>query len=150
MSYPPPSVEIKQSVARRRHDLYTAMQDLEASAARASGQPDWEMKVGEALRNLMASLEQHVAEIEAPAGLFTEVIDVAPHLSSAVESLRTEHQEMLEVCGSSVEAISGDGSGQPNEIRQQVLRLLGILAVHRQTGAELLYDTYNVDLATGD
>lgn len=126
------------------------MQDLEASAARASGQPDWEMKVREALTNLMTSLEQHVAEIEAPTGLFTEVIDVAPHLSSAVDSLRTEHQEMLEACGSALEAISGDGSGQANEIRRQVLLLLGILAVHRQTGAELLYDTYNVDLATGD
>jgi hypothetical protein len=35
-------------------------------------------------------------------------------------------------------------------MRRRILRILGLLSMHRQDGAELLFDTHNLDLAAGD
>lgn len=144
-----PSPESHRRIATRRRDLYEAMQRLEASAARASGQEDWTEEVGKALANLESALERHVAEIEADDGLFTEVIDRAPHLAAAVDSLREEHEEMLAACREGID-LTADETATPPAVRQKVLRILELVTLHRQTGAELLFDTYNVDIAAGD
>lgn len=144
-----PSVDSHRRIATRRRDLYEAMQQLEASAARASGLEDWAQQVEEALANLESSLERHIEEIEAKEGLFAQVIDRAPHLSSAVDSMRQEHEEMLNQCRDALDYAAGGGSA-PTTLRGKILDVLGLIAIHRQTGAELLYDTYNVDVGTGD
>lgn len=144
-----PSTESHRRIATRRRDLYEAMRMLEASAARASGLADWMEHIERALSNLESALERHVAEIEAEDGLFADVINRAPHLAAAVDGLRAEHEEMLETCRDALDLASGDRA-TPEQLRSQVLDLLGLVAVHRQTGAELLFDTYNVDLAAGD
>lgn len=146
--YEPATVETHRQIAGRRQDLYDAMQRLESSVARASGLNDWAEKVDEALERLRSSLERHVAEVEAPDGLFADIMDRAPRLAHDVERLRKEHRELTSACRSARDLISADADVQ--EIRRKVLGMLGRLAIHRQRGSELLFDTYNVDLAAAD
>jgi hypothetical protein len=143
-----PSVDTRRRIVDRRQDLYAAMQRLEASAARAASNGDWAAEVRDALANLDSVLQRHVDEIEGPDGLITEVIDRAPHLVPAVDTLRDEHQELIAGCQAARDVLS-DG-GDVSRVRRKVLSLLGRLAIHRQSGAELLYDAYNVDIAAAD
>lgn len=144
-----PSAESHRRIATRRRDLYQAMQQVEANAARASGLEDWTEKLEEALANLESSLERHAEEIEADDGLFADVMARAPHLESVIESLRGEHEAMLTSCRDALDLASSGGSA-PKVLRRKVLDILELVTIHRQTGAELLFDTYNVDLAAGD
>lgn len=144
-----PSVDTRQQIANRRRDLYESMRRLETSAARASGQDDWASGVRQALANLDSALRRHISEIEEPDGLFTEVIDRAPHLASAVEELRKDHRDLVAGCRSALEEIETDRF-DVGQVRWSVLGILGRLAIHRQRGSELLFDAYNVDLAAAD
>ncbi|MGD2042085.1 MAG: hypothetical protein PVJ28_00425 [Acidimicrobiia bacterium] len=144
-----PSADSHRRIATRRRDLYEAMQQLEASVARASGLEDWTEKVEKALANMEAALERHVEEIEAGDGLFAQVIDRAPHLSSSVDSLRQEHQSMLKQCREALDLASSGGPA-PEMLRRKVVEVIELIVIHRQTGAELLFDTYNVDVGSGD
>lgn len=144
-----PSVDTHRQVIIRRQDLYKAMRGLEASAARATGQDDWAECVRDALTVLDSALQRHVAEIEGPDGLFAEVIDRAPHLQPEVDMLGLEHRDLETGCRDALEIV-GSADVDPRAVRRKVLRILGRLAIHRQRGAELLFDTYNVDLAAAD
>lgn len=145
-----PSVDTHQLIVNRRRNLYEAMQDLEAAAARATGQPDWMEKVESALLALSSALDQHVAEIESPEGLFDEVLDRVPRLRPVVDALREDHDAMRGACRSALELIRTEPDTRPLEMRRRVLVILGRLTMHRQDGAELLYDAHNVDVAAGD
>lgn len=143
-----PSPETHQGIVNRRQDLYDAMQRLESSVAQASGQHDWAVVVGDTLNVMHDALQRHVIEIEADDGLFAEVVGRAPNLASDVATLRKDHEDLLFSCRAVSELVANWSA--PAEIRRKVLALLGRLAIHRQRGAELLFDTYNVDLAAGD
>jgi hypothetical protein len=143
-----PSPETQEVIVNRRQDLYDAMQRLESSVARASGQDDWAVVVGDALEVMHDALQRHVIETEADDGLFAEVVGRAPNLASDVATLRKDHEDLLFSCRTANELVANWSA--PAEIRRKILALLGRLAIHRQRGAELLFDTYNVDLAAGD
>lgn len=143
-----PSPETHQGIVDRRQDLYDAMQRLESSVARASGQDDWAVVVGHALKVMLDALQRHVIETEADDGLLAEVVDRAPNLAPDVATFRKDHDDLLHSCRAASELVTNRSA--PAEIRRKVLSLLGRLAIHRQRGAELLFDAYNVDLAAGD
>ncbi|HJQ76467.1 MAG TPA: hypothetical protein VJ948_04300 [Acidimicrobiia bacterium] len=143
-----PSPETHQGIVDRRQDLYDAMQRLESSVARASGQDDWAVVVGHALKVMLDALQRHVIETEADDGLLAEVVDRAPNLAPDVATFRKDHDDLLHSCRAASELVANQSA--PAEIRRKVLSLLGRLAIHRQRGAELLFDAYNVDLAAGD
>jgi hypothetical protein len=125
------------------------MRQLEASAARATGQIDWADGVRDALTILESALQRHVTEIESPGGLFAEVIDRAPHLEQDVDRLRLEHRDLEAGCRDALDIATAQDI-DASELRRKVLGILGRLAIHRQQGSELLFDTYNVDLTAAD
>lgn len=144
-----PSLDTRQLIINRRRSLYEAMQDLEAAAARASRLPDWLETVEDAFSTLSAALGRHVAEIEAEDGLFAEVLDRAPRLRPVVDTLREEHDALRRECHSAL-VMARDSDTEPKVMRRKILAILGRLAMHRQDGAELLFDAHNVDLAAAD
>lgn len=143
-----PSAETKRGISSRRQELYDAMQKLESRIARASGRDRWADEVNDAVTALHTALQHHVLEIEAEDGLFVDVIRHAPHLAPEIESLRRDHEDLLVSCRMASGLIADWAA--PAEIRRKVLGILGRLAIHRQQGAELLFDAYNVDLTAGD
>jgi hypothetical protein len=144
-----PSVDTHRRVIIRRQDLYKAMRRLEASVARATGQDDWAEGVRDALNVLDSALQRHVAEIEGPNGLFADVIARAPHLKPDVDMLGLEHRDLVTGCRNALDAV-GSAEVDARAVRRKVVSILGRLTIHRQHGAELLFDAYNVDLAAAD
>lgn len=144
-----PTPERRERIANRRQDLYEVMQQIEASAARPSGTDNWRRHLDGALASLEEALRRHTSEIEAEDGLFDDVSVRTPNLVPIVDDLRREHAAMSAQC-SEARGLVGRSEVSINAVRAAVVELLGQLVVHRQRGAELLYDSYNLELAAGD
>lgn len=144
-----PPVETRRAISSRRQDLYDAMRRVERAAARANGQADWIEQVRDAVGGLESALDRHQRETEAPDGLFAEIVDQSPHLVPAVDSLREEHREMASKCYA-IRDSAAEPDVSPAELRRGIVGLLGNIMMHRQNGAELVFDACNVDLGTGE
>lgn len=97
---------------------------------------------------MQASLQAHVEETEAADGLFADIVERSPRLVSAIDDLRREHVEILDSCSEALQAVSEDVSSE--RVRRRVNVLLGKLAMHRQTGAEMLYEAFMTDIGAAD
>ena len=142
-----PSEETVEGVTARRHELYETMRRLEAAVARPSGLTDWRLEIETAITDLDRSLDDHIRRTESDEGLFADILDGSPHLARRIADLEKEHEELRTTCRRAL-LMAADWS--PESLRRRANVLLARLALHRQTGAELLYDAYNVDIATGD
>lgn len=142
-----PSVDTRQRIVNRRQDLYDEMRRLESSVARPSGLADWRIEIEASLASLEESLASHVHQVESENGLFAEILEKSPHLAANIEALTEEHEELMTACH---QALSMAADWSPPTLRRKVNVLLVRLAVHRQFGAELLFDAYNVDIPAAD
>jgi hypothetical protein len=134
-------------IRSRRHDLHQAMERLEFAAAGPSHEPEhWLGSVKAAIVGLKDALDAHVHDVEMPDGLFTEVTGRAPRLAGQVEELENEHLELLHACQRVAEALEEEPVADRAKIRRRVISLLGRLTMHRQRGADLVYEAYNVDI----
>jgi hypothetical protein len=89
----------------------------------------------------------HVEITEAEDGLYAEILPAAPRLAHMMDVLRREHHEIREALDHALHAIEApEGAGEPEALREELLGLLGHLVRHRQKGADLLYEAYDVDL----
>ncbi|HUF96049.1 MAG TPA: hypothetical protein VMO52_08210 [Acidimicrobiia bacterium] len=134
----------------RRLELHDAMTRLETQLARASGSDSWRHDLEKALSDLGASLEAHIQDVEGGEGLLSRVVDETPHLAAEVASLKEEHQQLSAARFRALATLRQPGRPDPDVVRRRVTSLLGRLALHRQRGAELVYDAYSVDIGTGD
>ena len=141
-----------QRARGRRQALRSAMMGLEAASAAPVAKDGWFEHLAEALDHLTITFNEHVEMVEGENGLLDEIKEIAPQLQSEMDQMHTEHREIhtrLDSIKTSVKDASAtpDASG---EIRHQVRNLLSSLAGHRQRGADLVYDAYNVDISVGD
>lgn len=132
----------------RRHLLGDALNGLESAVAGPSEAEDWVDGVRAALAELRRAFDEHIEVTEGPGGLLEEVRDLAPRLSGEIALIETEHEELMDLVGK-VEA-SLDQSTDPKAVRNRAMALLPRLSLHRQRGADLVYDAYNVDIAASD
>lgn len=144
-----PTDSSHDEIARRREDLHRAMIRLEASVARSRKLDDWRQVVEEALAGIQHALQRHIREVESENGLLNEVVARSPRLSAAAESLRDEHRELEEAVWAS-QAVAGTHGVDPSQVRAEAMEVITRLANHRQTGADLLYDAYSLDLGGED
>lgn len=146
----PPRVERARA---RRHSLGDALTALEQAVAKPAAVGGWLDAVSEAIDELRRALEEHIEVTEGLEGLLAEIQDVAPRLSGEVDLIKAEHDELLEALERAELTVSGTrsiSSEDPEPIRRRVMTLLGRLSQHRQRGADLVYEAYNVDIATAD
>ena len=151
----PIAVQPSEQLARashRRHDLAEAMTALEEVVAGPSSADDWLDRTEERLGDLRRALDLHIEEVEAPKGLLAEIVTVAPQLAPYTDELRDEHLVLLEAWLRAEAAVRGARAGRAtvSSVRRQVTTLLGRLTLHRQTGADLVFDAYNVDIGAMD
>lgn len=133
----------------KRHALREAMEALEHAIGRPVGTEDWARVVEPALDDLEEAIRAHVEEVEAPDGLLAEMLDLAPRLSSLIDTIRAEHQGLVE----SLEQTRRLLRSEPLDglaVRRHGVSLLGYLARHRQHGSDLVYEAYLVDIAAAD
>jgi cytochrome b len=142
-----------EAVRRRRQDLEEALCSLEtAIASPAPGrEAEWVQKVRLQLSALAASLDRHIEVTEGSGGLHEDILWTAPRLGAMVLRLCADHRAIREsiLALSALSRFAPDDRKLVDEIREAALTLLARLARHRQIGADLIYDAYEVDIGTG-
>lgn len=136
----------------KRQALRGAMMDLEAAASAPAAADSWLERVGRSLEHLAEVFEEHVDVVEGSEGLLEEITETAPRLDSATDQMRSDHRQihtLLDNIKTSVKdaPTTPDGAAA---IRHHIRTLVSSLAEHRQRGADLVYDAYNIDITAGD
>jgi hypothetical protein len=140
-----------QEAARRRADLHHALVDVErAISSPASGRLEtWTGDVVKRLTILLDTIDVHIEVTERQNGLYDELLHRAPRLSSQVDRLRAEHPGLRDGTAELIERLHSIaiGEGWPlDEARDDAQRLLGKIVKHRQQGADLVWEAYNLDI----
>jgi len=144
------SPEALDAVKMRRAGLRAAMLQLErALDAPAPGRSaEWAAGVRDALGVLEEVWTRHVVDTETPGAFLDELTQAEPRLANQVQRLRDEHGKIL----SAVLTAEDDLASEPvdtERVRTTVTWLLGELHRHRQRGADLVYEAFDVDIGGG-
>jgi hypothetical protein len=142
-----------EELRRRRAELRGSMGKLEdALSAAASGRAVvWGERVHEALLAVADDWGEHVTVTEGPGGLHESILAASVRLGNAVHALAGEHETIAAEIAEAVVATEAPvTAGDVAEIRDRANTLLDRLARHRQRGADLIYDAYDLDLGAGD
>ena len=134
-------------VVQQRSQLGQAMQRVELAAAAPAAKESWIPELAQNLRQLDVAFDKHIRDVQAPLGLLDRIVDQAPRLQRSVEASKAEHAAVAELIKKAV-ALTGvpDASDRVDEVRDAAMAALVALARHRQKGADLIYDAYDVDI----
>ena len=136
---------------RRREALYEDITRLEdALTAPLGDAAAWQERAAKAGRLIAEEVRAHIAETEGDEGFLTTVQEEEPRLAPAVAKLLDEHEEMVATADRFVAQVESPDEGITlQDVRALGVSLLGMLVRHRQKGADLIYEAYQVDLGSG-
>jgi hypothetical protein len=131
-----------------RAHLRRACQELEVtlSAPLTGREVDWSLDVATALTRLQESFAAHVSLTEGAGGLFEQVRADTPRLEAALRRLHGEHLDLADKLASAGQQLSAPDEADLSRARSQLTQVLALLSRHRQRGADLLYQAYQVDI----
>jgi hypothetical protein len=140
-----------EEAAHRRADLHHALIEVERAISRPAigREAGWTKQVVLHLENLARTIDEHIEVTERPEGLYDEITHKAPRLSNKIERLRAEHPDMRESTTQTIAKLRASGVGETwslEEARDDLQRLLGKIVRHRQLGADLVWEAYNLDI----
>lgn len=143
---------VLETAQRRRSELASCVTDVSMTLEQPHwGQvEEWLWRTGSSLRRLRHTIEEHIAQVEAPDGLHAQVLQDEPRLASRVRRLVTDH-EILRDRVSAVIALSDRPCGSAPDpliraVRGEALLVLDLLERHRQRGADLMFEAYAQDI----
>jgi hypothetical protein len=137
---------------RRRATLHDALVHLEiAISSPAAGRiSEWSGLVTKEMIGVRDAFDQHVLVTEKPDGLYEEIIMRAPRLDGTVRRLKDEHPDIAERISAMVQRLEqttiGDAEWPLDRARDDLQRFIGTVIRHRQKGADLVWEAYNVDI----
>ena len=139
------------AVRNRREALYEAIVGLEDALATPIGDgARWRLRVAMAVDHAAMRISEHTSQTEAPDGFLDRTVQQKPRLGRKVNQLRVDHERLeKEVDALRVRlSITPDDEvpDQAAELRNQAMELLGQMSGHRQRGADLIYEIYQVDI----
>lgn len=139
-----------EAAKRRREDLHEALVEAEeAISGPAAGREDaWALGVAKAMTHLRDAFDEHVTGTEQPGGLYEEIIQRAPRFQRKIERLHEDHPEIQEEIRGLLRRLESRSSseGDVDDVRDDIQRVLGRIVRHRQRGADLVWEAYNVDI----
>ncbi len=135
---------------RRRAELRDSMDALERALS-APASPAlavrWAERVQAALMELSGDFREHLAVTEGADGLYQDLSRRAPRLTGQVSRLVKEHlvigerlEGLLSLMGLAL------GSDEATRVRDLGTELVAMIVRHRQHGADLVYEAYEVDI----
>jgi hypothetical protein len=142
-------------VRDRRAGLKVAMSNLEmALAAPAPNRAVWVQGVRDGLRLVHDVWTRHVVETEAPGAFLDELVEEAPRLATPASRLRRDHADILAAIVRAEQHVQSPPAGDEYDpwvdaVRAELTSLLIALVKHRQRGADLVYEAYDVDIGGG-
>jgi hypothetical protein len=137
---------------KRRQTLHDAIVQLEmAISSPAAGRvEEWSSQVTKDMVGVRDAFDQHVIVTEKPGGLYEEIMERAPRLVGTVGRLREEHPSIDGSIGTLLTKLEADEVGGDewplDRARDDLQRLIGSVVRHRQKGADLVWEAYNVDI----
>ena len=140
----------------RRATLHDAIVHLEMaiSSPAASRIPEWTGVVVKEMTSVQDAFDQHILVTEKPGGLYEEIITRAPRLDGTVHRLKDEHPEISERLTETLRRLDevpiGGDEWPLERARDDFQRFIGIIIRHRQRGADLVWEAYNVDIGGQD
>jgi hypothetical protein len=152
MKSPPPELD---DVRLRRAGLKAVMSGLELSLASAAPQRStWLANVRDSLHAVHEVWTRHIVETEAPGAFLDELTAESPRLSKPTSRLRREHNEILADITRAEKRLAEPPDGPSydewaDDLRAELTALLVGLARHRQRGADLIYEAFDVDIGGG-
>ena len=137
--------------ARRRADLHHALVELERTISRPAvgREQEWTKDVVRHLQDLGHTIDEHVEVTERAEGLYDEISHRAPRLSGKIDRLRSEHPELRSATDDLISRLEETAVGDAwpvADARDDLQRLLGRIVRHRQHGADLFWEAYNLDI----
>jgi len=130
----------------KRRSLGESMRALETSISRATSSDGWAEDVQASIQSVRDAFHEHIMVTEGSKGLLAEIVDLAPRLSGEAVLIEKEHQSLEDALRSLERAMGSEAEA----IRRKATVVLGRLTLHRQRGADIVYEAYNVDIATAD
>ena len=140
-----------EEAAQRRSDLHDALVGVEQAISRPAvgREVDWTERVVLQLEHLARAIDDHIEVTERPDGLYEEITHRAPRVANKMARLRDEHPELREGAAQAIARLRDPGIGERwplEEARDDLQRLLGKIVRHRQLGADLVWEAYNLDI----
>jgi hypothetical protein len=136
-----------------RFELGEAATVMEMFLARPASDPMWSMLMWDALWELRSAFDTHVDEVEHPDGLLPRLVSDEPRLANGISVMYSDHgaidlrltqlTELICVCTPACEHTPIE------EVRAETGDMLSLISLHRQAGADLVYEAYNVDIGGG-
>jgi hypothetical protein len=144
----------------RRLGLEVVLADLERaiSAPGARRVRGWVNDTAGPLERLREAFRRHVEVTEGPGGLHDEILETSPRLAGLVDHLRDEQVEIWQRISDQLTELEELRGIEPSEAgarqavdraRRGILVILGRIARHRQRGADLIYEAFEVDIGGG-
>lgn len=137
---------------KRRQTLHDAIVQLEmAISSPAAGRAqNWSAQVTKDMVGVRDAFDQHVIVTEKPGGLYEEIMERAPRLAGTVKRLQDEHPSIGESVSTLLGRLEAEEVDTPawplDRARDDLQRLIGAVVRHRQKGADLVWEAYNVDI----
>lgn len=141
-----------EQVRLRRAELggsMLAVEQLMAEPPDGPGAADWVQRIHPALIRLRDDFAVHVEVTERPGGLYDSLREDAARLAGALRKLQDEHPGLTQLLESVLAHISdagGPGQVSRDEVTTNVKELLRRLGHHRQRGADLIFEAYELDV----
>lgn len=149
--------DVRQELMRNRLALMAAMARLEGSLARPRDRATavWIAEVRASTDTVEDELVRHIETHEGPGSFHEEVLEAQPHLAPRVNKLQREHATAKTIVAELQETLlSAQDAEVPSaaatEIRKLGSELLMLLVRHRQSGADLVWESVNLDLGSGE
>jgi hypothetical protein len=139
------------AIRTRRESLYQAIIGLEDALTTPVGDgARWRLRVAMAIDHAALRINDHICDTERKDGFLDSVVADEPRLRRRVDQLRVDHERLareVDVLRTAITAVEDDEVvSRVPALRNQAVDLLGQLVRHRERGADLIYELYQVDL----
>lgn len=141
-------------VRSRREALYEAVVGLEDALTTPIGDgARWRLRVAMAVDHAAVRIEEHARQTESHDGFLDRLVREVPRVQKRVNQLKVDHERLEKEVDALRHTVSmvedSDVPDRAVEIRNQAIELLGQMSRHRQRGADLIYEAYQVDIGEG-
>jgi hypothetical protein len=151
MTHEPAPTPALEAAARRRRELHDALVAFEdAISSPMRDREAWRGEAAAGLAALVHAFDDHVAETEAPGGLYDEMSEIAPHLGAKARRLREEHPLIAAALVEAGDRLAGplEDEAAVDAVRDDLQRVMGRIVRHRQHGADLVWEAYAIDIGS--
>jgi hypothetical protein len=124
-------------------ELLSTIHLLERALAAPRSDPGWRVQVAQQLTALRQAFAEHMIVTEGADGLYAELLDAEPRLARGVYVLTREHAAIVQAIDAVCARVSDASTA---EVRRCAGDLLRELSLHRQRGADLVYEALSTDI----